>query len=324
MRSTTKWLLGILIVVIVLGGGFLGWQRLSQQKRSNMPNQQGSSVLVKPELSQNPIPASDYRITIKDNNDINKIDIYLKNLKTDTELFFATVDSTNKKIEANGASDAYRNGNVYIYAVINGQGEIWKYSRTNLIGTKLFTDKEGFGFYVSPDEKYIGVTPHVNNSDKTGKIVLLDGSGKELKTFTINVEGQILSVAGLDFDEWKKDSLWIDKVELSNITGLAKIDLNSLTLKEYNFSSPNRRISINSTGTFVIGSDFPRMFDVDSAKQFEIDKTKVNLYLYDLSTGKRKVIATAGGKDFEFGWVNDSNYTYTDPETGKVVTGKAK
>jgi hypothetical protein len=271
-----------------------------------------------------PIPTGDYQVNVKANKDTTKNDIYLQDIKTQKELLFATVNNNGRSIESSWLGETYINGNVYLYSVNGDQGEIWVYSRKNLIGTKLYSDNRGLGFSISPDEKFIVVNPYFNNGDKTGQIVLLDGTGRELKRFEVNVEGKIVQTVGIEVYEWTKDSLWLEKGELTQVTGLIKIDLNNLTLKEYTFSGVHGEFSLNPSGTYAIESDYPHMFDVDSEKQFETAKTKVTLSLYNLSTGKSKIIATTGGNDFEYKWVDDVNYSYTDPETNKVVTGKAE
>ena len=317
MKTSTKWLLLVLLIVVVVGLGFFIWMSLNQKKV--VTTNFAPTPITNSSIAQTSIPIGDYNIVVKENADKSKSDIYLKDSETNKELFFTTVDSSDKTIEGNWLGGAYINGNIYVYVVSGDKGEIWQYSRTNTTGTKLFSDQKGLSFSVSPDEKYIVAIPNINDGDKTGKIVLLDKTGKELKIFTANVTGISIATANLEVNNWKTNNVWLAKAEATQVTGLIKIDLVALTLKEYAFKAPGHKFMINESGTFVVWSSYPFLFDVDTAKEFETNKTKVTLNLYDLSTGTNKVVATAGGKNFSFEWMDDNNFTYIDPTSGQTV-----
>jgi hypothetical protein len=67
-------------------------------------------------------------------------------------------------------------------------------------------------------------------------------------------------------------------------------------------------------------SDYPAMYDVDSAQEYERSGAKVNLVVYDLKTKAQEQIATSITKKFEPKWIDENTLEYNNPNgTGRLT-----
>lgn len=74
-------------------------------------------------------------------------------------------------------------------------------------------------------------------------------------------------------------------------------------------------LDINMKNGWICYSDFPLFFDIDSYNEFKDSKKEVNLYLYNIFTDEKKLIATSISKEFSPEWVDEYTFEYDDPDS---------
>lgn len=71
-------------------------------------------------------------------------------------------------------------------------------------------------------------------------------------------------------------------------------------------------LDINMKNGWICYSDFPLFFDIDSYNDFKQSKKDVNLYLYNIFTDEKILIATSISKEFSPEWVDEYTFEYSN------------
>ena len=311
----------LLLVVGVVGTAVFAGQYLKSQQNNgvNSPTSTPTpSVMVSPtQILEN--SKTSYEVILKKNSDdASKSDVYIKSEANDRAKFFKTISN----VYAQHYHPAeYINGHLYIIRRIGYDGyndtdwsdEVWKYTSKDDEGTKLYTDK-GIDFRVKDDESLIAVAAE-------NAFVILDKDSNILKSFdksdlTTNTD-EVLEMRPLD---WGVNEVWLGNSGLT-LLELTKINASNFSVKKYDLSDLDigAEYALSPSAALLAFSDYPLLLDADVAKQFNSSNTDVHLYVYDLQTGKKQLIATAKTKKFEPVWIDDATLEYNDPDTGERI-----
>jgi hypothetical protein len=104
---------------------------------------------------------------------------------------------------------------------------------------------------------------------------------------------------------------YLVKVEVPGLS-LTKFDLRALGIgPEADFDPVKGRI---------VSSDFPPLYESVSADEFRASKATVTLFVYDLETKHRQVIATSVTKEFNPKWIGDDTVEYDNPNAKGRLT----
>lgn len=337
--SENIWIIitSVFVTALVVGSGVYVWQR-AVLKSTEQSLQQIASLqkqvesLKQRQLSSNnssdqvgesvtQILDDEYEVVLKENpQDNNKTDVYIKNLDDGTENFFITLTDVYSQHYHNSE---YHNGNLYIIRRIGYDGypdetwsdELWRYD-IQKVGKKLYSGK-GIDFRVAPNEKYIAVCDD--------KLSIINQNGNVLQTYTVAKLGfdnsQDLRIGLL---KWSNDGIqfWGNLFFTAYPQVFYKINTNSWSVDKYDISNLgffSGDYDLNSNNGKIAYSNYPAMFDVDSAKEYEESGAKVNLKIYDLKTGKQQLVSTSITRKFEPKWVDSNTLEYNDPNSDSRI-----
>jgi len=79
---------------------------------------------------------------------------------------------------------------------------------------------------------------------------------------------------------------------------------------------------LNMKTGWICYSDYPMLRDIDTYNEFSQSGTEVNLFVYNIFTNKKIKVATSIAKDFGPKWVDDYNFQYNDPNSGRRILYK--
>lgn len=320
-----KIIIVVLIVLLVAGvcvAGFYIYKSKTVSKNGQTTPMGNSITTPEPTASKPAEQSINYGVVVKENpNDKTKTDVYLKDPKTAQETFYVTLSDIYRGHYHNAE---YHNGNLYIIHRTGGDSgyqtnpnwtdELWRYNQQKQ-GQKLYSVR-GLDFRVSDDEKMIAI---VTNEEFN----LLNNSGIKIKTFqSSEVVANPQNSPMFGFLAWGTNSIWIDNTIGPSLTGLAKIDTQTYSITKYDLSGlpAGPEFTINVYKEKIAFSNYPAMFDVDSAQEYERSGAKVNLVVYDLKTKAQQQIATSITKKFEPKWIDENTLEYNNPNgTGRLT-----
>lgn len=105
--------------------------------------------------------------------------------------------------------------------------------------------------------------------------------------------------------------------EATAISVVNKIDANKdFSLKTYDVSAlpvQGLEFTLNPDKEIIAFSDFPVLFDKETADQFTASKKTVTLFTYDLDSKEKEIIATSVAKPFHPAWFDPDTLEYDDP-----------
>src|SRR3989344_8725381 len=320
-----KIIIGVLIVLIVASVGVAGFYIYKNKTVSKIEQvTPAENLTTTPEpTTSNPAEQSvNYSVVVKENSsDKTKTDIFLKDPKTGQETFYITLSDINRNHYHNAE---YHNGNLYIIHRTGGDSgyqtnpnwtdELWRYNQQKQ-GQKLYSVR-GLDFRVSDDEKMIAI---VTNEEFN----LLNNSGGKIKTFqSSEVVANPQNSPMFGFLAWGTNSIWLDNTFGPSLAGLVKIDTQTYSITKYDLSGlpAGPEFVINVYKEKIAFSNYPAMFDVDSAQEYERSGAKVNLIVYDLKTKTQQQIATSITRKFEPKWIDENPPEYNNPNgTGRLT-----
>lgn len=264
-----------------------------------------------------------FDVLVKENpTDKNKSDVYLKG-KSGKEAFFITLDEVLRNHIHNSE---YHNGNLYIIRRTGGEegyqdipdwtDELWKYD-SNKKGIKLYSIR-GLDFRVSNDDKLIAIIGAESN--ELDILIFIDTNGKHLSEFG----GDDLGIHLMQPLVWGKNTFWVVDLPPPYPEALIRIDINPFQASKYEVGSVGIGMEyvVNPDTGKVAYSDYPPLFDEDSAKEYEKSDKKVTLTVYDLVSEKKEEIATSITKHFNPKWINDNTLEYDNPTGEGRITKK--
>jgi|GEM_PF-1643279 len=324
-----KIIIGVLIVLLVASVGVAGFylykNKTASKNEQTIPT--GNSITtpeptVEPTVSKPNGQSISYSVVVKENSkDKTKTDVFLKDPKTDQETFYITLSDIHRNHYHNAE---YHNGNLYIIHRTGGDSgyetnpnwkdELWRYNQQKQ-GQKLYSVR-GLDFRVSDDEQIIAI---VTNEE----LNLLNNSGNKIKTFqSSEVVANSQNSPMFGFLAWGPKSILLDNTFGSRLAGLTKIDTTNYAVTKYDLSGlpTGPEFAINVYKEKIVFSNYPAMFDADSAQEYERSGAKVNLVVYDLKSKAQQTIATSIVKQFEPKWIDENTLEYNNPNgTGRLT-----
>lgn len=333
-NNSQKSLIYIIIAFIIsafllIGLGVLGFS-FYQTKMSKPPSVYHQdhqiptkSLIPSPRITQTDEVQTSYKtITRANAEDENKTDVYIKKLDSEEETFLITLTDVYRQHSHNSE---YHNGNLYIIRRIGYDGypdkdwsdELWKYD-SNQNGQKLYSS-QGISFRVAANEKMIGIR-------STEMILFIDTTGKILKVFTsreLRVNPEDMANRA-DILKWSSDnqSFWGWHTFGPTPSSFYEINVNTWEVKKYDVSelSFGTEGDLNTETKKVVYSNYPALYDVGSAEEFNRSGKEITLYIYDFVTEENKEIATSITKSFNPKWINNNSVEYDDPDgEGRLV-----
>jgi uncharacterized protein YxeA len=321
-----KIIIGILIVLLIANIGIAGlyvYKSKTTTENRQITSTENPTVTPKSAVSNhNEQNSINYSVVVKENpTEKTKTDIYLKNLKSGQETFFITLSDIYRNHYHNAE---YHNGNLYIIHRTGGDtgyqtnpnwtDELWRYNQQKQ-GQKLYSVK-GLDFRVPDDEKMIAII-----TDK--EFNLLNNTGSKIKTFQSNeVIASPQSNPMFGFLAWGSNAIWLDNTFGSSLAGIVKIDTSNYAVTKYDLSAlpTGPEFTINVYKEKIVFSNYPAIFDVDSAQEYEQSGSKVNLIVYDLKSKAQQTIATSITKKFDPKWLDENTLEYNNPNgTGRLT-----
>ena len=198
--------------------------------------------------------------------------------------------------------------------------ELWRYGPDGQ-GALLFSG-QAIDFRTAPDESYSAIAYSVDTEAGSAFRLAFVGPDGGL-AHGIN---EVLFNPGYAFQplEWTGDGgqFWAAlqagprPMAFLRITPgswkLEVFDLTALSLGEYDLNTQTARLAF---------SDYPTMFDADSAAQFAQSQTTVTLWVLDLNSNQMQTIATTTGRPFGPTWLSATTLEYNHPEEeGRIFT----
>jgi hypothetical protein len=268
-------------------------------------------------------------VTQPSSQDASKTDVYIRNSNTGEESLFITLEDVYTRHYHNSE---YHNGNLYIIRRIGYEegssdeewsDELWRYDSQGK-GTCIYSTK-GLDFRVAPDESHIAVRDSPSESEEA-RLAFLSSQGNLVQGFTVDQLGD------LDFPDpphisalkWSDDggALWGALQMGPRPQAFWRVMVGSWQVDTYDvLQLPiQSEYDLNANIGKLAYSDYPAMYDVQSAEEFEESKQPVTLFVYDFDGQSTQEIATSVAKPFNPTWLDDSSIECDSPdEEGRIV-----
>lgn len=205
---------------------------------------------------------------------------------------------------------------IFFIIILGVLGAIFciNYFRTPKI-SQSWRDKY-FDFQISPDKKYLTATEKNSNLSGQNLTLLNNESGTVIKTFSLsnlNISNNEAAIWTLAWSEQNK--LWIRAQMGRQIISLIFFEEPNFSPQQYNLESENVTtcdFAFNAEREAFVFSDFCPSDTIDLEDAVK-NNTKTTLYLYDLKTQTKRIVAEAVAKEFSPVWINDQTVEYNDP-----------
>lgn len=315
-------ILGVIAVILFLITGYLLFATDTFNRKSKIvTNPTALPTVPVKDVSYSFL--NPYQVTIKENPGAsNSSQLYVKNTQTDTEELWATVpdvytehynpaqfvDNKLYVIRRTGGNEGYLNNP-------NWTDELWRYTKDST-GQKLYS-QQGLSFLVSQNGEFIAVT---NNESVT----ILSSQGKALKKIASNqITSNPENTSSVNLLTISPFNVFVGDMAGPVLVGLSTIAYPSLELQKYDISKlkVGTEYSVNPVKNLLAYSDYPPMFDVDSATNFKNSGTPVTLSIYGLGDSLNSILATSSALQFSPLWINETTLEYNSP-TGSGVLKK--
>lgn len=318
-NNLNKLILALIIISLVLSGIFLWiYNSLYNYKDKNQPISETRKASITPTI---PVQLQgEFDVVIKDNaNNKRKSDIYLKNKKTNKELFFITYNDVYKNHYHNAE---FHNGNLYLILRPGGEDiyetnpkwtdELVRINLNKEIKKLFFV--QGLDFRVSSDEKRIVIIGQ-------DKLTFMDFEGNQKKF----ISSSLLTVGeniGYGFLAWGDHDIWLDNAFGPTLHGIVKVDTNSYKITQYDLSGHNTgtEYSMNPQIQKLAFTNYPAIFDAEGQEIFQTSKKKITLTIYDIKNKTTQEVATSITKRFNPVWISDTTLEYDDPNSENRIT----
>jgi len=294
----------ILVLLVMIGSCFLMFVSCTNQDKSSPPAQ--FTVALKP----NPL-------------DSTLTDVYVTNIQKDQSQLFITLPD----VEINHYHPAeFCKGSVYVLRrthpfsdfPVQWRDELWKYTSMKK-GTRIFSS-QGLDFRVSPTEQDIAVvtdtTLYFIETSSRSKVAEFHPSELSKKPYKdTHIQPLSWTKGGTFF--WGNLFRTVDILTFFRIiTETWEVDSYAVDSLEINSSD----YALNPTNGMLIYSNFPAIFDVETYQHVKKSRIRVQLFLYDIITGERKLLATTSSKDFKPKWLSPRTIEVNNPEgEGRIV-----
>lgn len=304
------------------------------QSPSPVPSPQpptATPVPSTPVPSLTPSEQGDFEVvTQPSSQDASKTDVYIRNSNTGEKSLFITLEDVYTNHYHNSE---YHNGNLYIIRRIGYEegssdeewsDELWRYDSQGQ-GTRLHSAK-GLDFRAAPDEGHIAVTYF---SDESGedRLDFLRSQGDLVQEFAVDQLGgsDFQDTLACDLEKWSDDSrtFWGTLGWGPASLVFYSVMVDSWQVDTYNVSQLSvhpMEYDLNANMGKLAYSDYPAMFDAQSAEEFKESQQPVTLSVYDFDSQSTREIATLVAKPFNPMWLDDSSIECDDPGgEGRIV-----
>jgi len=274
--------------------------------------------------NDNTVKPAEFQVTLTPNvHDSTLTDVFVHNIKKDQSQLFITLPD----VEIRHYHPAeFHKGSVYIIRRKDGtpannnqwRDELWKYTSMKQ-GKKIFSS-QGLDFRVSSHEYFAAIV-----SDTTLYFVDLQRDKKPVKFTVSEIEEQNVKDMYIQPLAWtERDAFfWGNIFQTVNIHSFFRIAPDTWEVETFDVDSlhiTTQDYAFNPTNGVVVFSDFPVIFDAETAKRVRRNKMRVHLYLYDLKTGEKKLLATTHSKNFQPEWLSTRIIEVNNPESkGRIV-----
>jgi hypothetical protein len=215
----------------------------------------------------------------------------------------------------------FHKGSLYVILRTGGADGYRKYPQTwtdalwrfdeNKRGTMIFSAR-GLDFRASPSANRVAI-------HKSDSLLILDAHGKRLCEFAAP-DFQIDAIAmGCSTNEF----LYFANGEASaTLDVIVKLSLSDFRWSRYDVTSLgfDTDYSFNPNIEKVVVSDCPFHYDAESYDDWLKSNPQVTLYLYDLRSRVKSIIATATGKGFGPRWIDSTHIEFNDPASNGRIT----
>jgi hypothetical protein len=247
--------------------------------------------------------------------DQTKTDIYIKNQKTKEEKLFITLPDVCRM---SGPHEQYHHGFLYIIRTTGkivrsakgdclGGGpdfrrELWKYGPDEQ-GTLIYPGTV-MAYMFSNDEKVLAI-------DTNDDVRFLADDRKVLRTLTP-------TDLGLDSPSlyaWGSSAFWLAEGLGAGFPNLVKVEVPSFEVTKFDLTplGIGPEVDFDPATRRIVFSEFPPLYESVSANQFHASKKTVTLFVYDLETKRKQVVATSIAREFNPKWVADETVEYDNP-----------
>ena len=251
--------------------------------------------------------------------DETKTDVLIRNTISGEEKLFITLDNIYREHYHNGE---YHGGNLYIIKRIGDPGaadaewsdELWRYDAQ--ASGKMLISKKGLDFRAAPNETAIAI--HYNETGGN-LLAFINTNGDVLQEFK-NVGGDYANSP----QKWSDDgSIYWGALTMGPVpTSFYKVSVAAWQMSIYDLSQLKigDEYDLNANTASLVYSDYPVMFDADTAQNFKNSGKAVTLFFYDLNSHVKQIIATSITKAFKPSWLDDKTIEYDDPNgEGRVL-----
>ena len=261
------------------------------------------------------IPGSDDRDTI----------VSVRDVPTGAEALCITVADVYREHYHNAE---FHNGHLYVIRRLGHDGypdedwtdELWRYDAQGQ-GVSVYA-QQGLDFRVAPDEALIAIR------QGTDAIRFLDATGSPQHEFSLAELSRQDPLrppptAALGLLEWSSDSraFWGVVARGPGAEEFFRIEpaAGQVTIHDVSALPIHSEYDLNADTAQVAYSDYPAIFDVESARALEEKKRPVTLFVHDLATGSTQTLATATAQRLRPRWIDDAGVEYDGPAGGRVV-----
>ncbi len=267
---------------------------------------------------------ADFQITLSPNtHDSTLTDVFVHNVQKDQSQLFITLPD----VETQHYHPAeFHKGSVYIIRRTEGtpennnrwQDELWKYTSMKQ-GKKIFSS-QGLDFRISSHEYFAAIV-----CDTTLYFVDLQNDNSLISYTITDLDDRDINDMHIQPISWtQRDAFfWGNLFQTVNITTFFRIAPDTWEVETFPVDSlhiTSSDYAFNPNNGMIVYSDFPVIFDAETAMRVRRNKMRIHLYLYDLKTGEHQLLATTYSKDFQPKWLSTRTIEVNNPEgDGRIV-----
>ncbi len=320
----------VLMIVIIVFGTSVIFVRIFFRSTAPRPALNAPIVAASPETASGVNPQKIWKnssgdVILKENPDAPvKVDVFVRDAKG-KENFFMNLSAVYRD---HYHFAEYHHGSLYIIRRVFNQSkspnnwtdQLWRYDSEGK-ETLLYTMK-GLDFRVSEDEEFIAITGAEAMNKDSEMISFLRKDGSILKALKAGDLYRAIPNDTIIPILWSDGKFWI-QVGTAEIKGIARIDPITLGILTYDLSSlpiNMEEFALNASQQKIVFSDFPKFFDAEGFQKFKSKDEPVHLFIYDLQSRKKEIIATSKGKNFQAKWLDAHMLQYKNPSgQGEVI-----
>ncbi|MDF2884012.1 MAG: hypothetical protein K0R54_4578 [Clostridiaceae bacterium] len=114
---------------------------------------------------------------------------------------------------------------------------------------------------------------------------------------------------------WNDNEFWAVFRYAAGIPEILILNADTHEFKVKENKADYNELDINMKNGWIFYSDFPLFYDIDTYNDFKQSKRDVRLYLYNIFTDEKILIATSISKEFLPEWIDEYTFEYFDPNS---------